>query len=106
MEINFDVPAEDAVLIIAAANRLRLPVVAAGKQLREAGALMSLDIDANESGQRVAAIIDKLLHGAKPADIPVEQPTRFLLAINMKSAKALGIAVPQAMLLRADEVVQ
>ena len=84
----------------------RLPIVAADRDLLEAGALMAFYPNTDDRGRRVAAIVDKILRGAKPADIPIEQPTRFTLLINLNTAKALGITVPQSLLLRADEVIQ
>jgi putative ABC transport system substrate-binding protein len=60
----------------------------------------------SEQYDRVAGFIDRILRGAKPSELPVEQPTRFKLTINLKTAKALGITIPQSLLLRADEVIQ
>ncbi len=84
----------------------RLPIVVPDRDLLEAGALMAFYPNTDDRGRRVAAIVDKILRGAKPADIPIEQPTRFTLLINLKTAEALGITVPQSLLLRADEVIQ
>ena len=67
---------------------------------------MSFEMDTDDQARRVAAIIDKVLRGTRPADIPIEQPTRFELLLNLKAAKALGIEVPQSLLLRANEVIR
>jgi putative ABC transport system substrate-binding protein len=76
------------------------------RELLEAGGLLCYDVSEREHNRRVAALIDKILRGAKPADLPIEQPTKFELVINLKTAKALGVTIPQSLLLRADEVIQ
>jgi len=84
----------------------RLPTIHNLRQFAEAGALMSYGVNFVEVHRRSAAFVDKILKGAAPREMPVEQPTKFELVINLKTAKALGLTVPQALLLRADEVIQ
>ena len=72
----------------------------------EEGGLMSYSADLKDQFRRAAEMVDRILRGAKPADIPVEQPTKFTLALNLATAKALGLTIPQSLLLRADEVIQ
>jgi putative ABC transport system substrate-binding protein len=92
--------------IAALAEKNRLPSIAPFRQYVEAGALMSYGQDFTEHFRRTAAYVDKILKGAKPGDLPIEQPTKFELVINMKTAKALGLSIPQPLLLRADELIQ
>jgi putative ABC transport system substrate-binding protein len=84
----------------------RLPALSQQASVARAGALMSYSASFAERGQVVAAYVDKILKGAKPADLPVQQPTRYQLILNLKTAKAIGLAVPAPLLARADEVIE
>jgi putative tryptophan/tyrosine transport system substrate-binding protein len=84
----------------------RLPLVADQRVFAESGAIATYGVDRNTFFKRPALYVDKILKGAKPSELPVEQPTKFLLVVNLKTAKALGIEVPLTMLYRADEVIE
>jgi putative tryptophan/tyrosine transport system substrate-binding protein len=84
----------------------RLPTILPYRELVEAGGLMSFGPSYEEMHRRAADYVDKILKGAKPADLPVEQPTKFDLRINLKAAKAIGLRIPETFLLRADEVIE
>jgi putative tryptophan/tyrosine transport system substrate-binding protein len=88
------------------AIRQRLPAIVAHRSALTGGALMSYGPDLTENWRKGAIYVAKILNGAKPADLPVEQPTKVELIINLKTAKAIGLTIPQSLLLRADEVIQ
>jgi putative tryptophan/tyrosine transport system substrate-binding protein len=88
------------------AFKSRLPSVFSSREAVEAGGLMSYGADQADIYRRVAYYVDKILKGAKPADLPVEQPTKFELAINLRTAKQIGLTIPQSMLYRADRVIK
>jgi len=92
--------------IIERAANHRLPAIYEWMEFAGSGGLISYGADVCDIYRRAAGFVDKILKGAKPADLPIEQPTRFELVINLKTAKALGLTIPPSLLLRADEVIQ
>jgi putative ABC transport system substrate-binding protein len=92
--------------IVEFAAKRRLPTMLGWKEYVEAGDLMSYGPNRDESYRRIAVLVDKILKGAKPADLPVEQPIRFELVINRKTAKQIGVTIPPNVLARADKVIR
>ena len=92
--------------IVELATSGRLPVLGWVRSVAESGALITYGQNNLDTFRRAAIYVDRVLKGVKPADLPVEQPTKFELVINLKTAKALGLTIPQMLLLRADDVIQ
>src|SRR5215471_1301155 len=92
--------------VVALAAQRRLPAMYSFREFPDSGGLMSFGANVNDIHRRSAVFVNKILKGAKPADLPVEQPTKFELVINLKTAKALGLTIPPSLLARADEVIQ
>jgi putative ABC transport system substrate-binding protein len=88
------------------AERHRLPTVYFAREFVDAGGLMSYAAPLTDLCRRAATYVDKILKGAKPGDLPVEQPTKFELVIHLKTAKALGLTIPPSVLGRADQIIQ
>jgi putative ABC transport system substrate-binding protein len=93
-------------LTVGLALKYRLPSLSTQRSAVQAGILMSYSASLAERGHELASYVDKILKGAKLADLPVQQPSRYELAINLKTAKALGLTVPPALLARADAVIE
>jgi len=92
--------------VIALAAQYRLPAIYERREFVESGGLLSYGSGFRENFERAAALVDKILKGAKPADLPVEQPTRFESVVNLKTAQMLGLTIPPSILARADEVIE
>src|SRR5262249_43768556 len=92
--------------IVGFALKSRLPSVYSSREAVDAGGLMSYGVGFADSYRRVAIYVGKILKRAKPAELPVEQPTKFELVINLKAAKQIGVAIPQSLLYRADKVIK
>jgi putative ABC transport system substrate-binding protein len=92
--------------IVTLAAKNRLPAIYSGKEFVANGGLMSYAADPDEPYRRLALMVDKILKGAKPADLPVEQPTKFELMVNLKTAKQIGLTIPPNVLARADRVIK
>ena len=84
----------------------RLPVIGDGKFSAEAGPLLSYSVDYLDSFRRSTVYMVKILNGARPGDLPIEQPTKFKLVVNMKVARELGLTIPESIMVRADQVIQ
>ena len=94
------------VLTVRLAVKTRIPAMYPGGGFTEVGGLMSYGASIADNSRRAAVYVDKILKGAKPAELPVEQPTKFVLTVNLKTAKALGLKIPQSILFRADRVIE
>ena len=92
--------------IVDLSGKYQLPAIHGHEAFTRAGGLMSYAANSSDLSRRAAVYVDKILKGAKPADLPVEQPTKFKLVVNTKTAKALGLAIPPSLLLRADQVIE
>ena len=87
-------------------SSFRLPAISWSRDYVDDGGLMAYGASLADLGRRAATIVDKILKGARPADLPIEQPTRFELVINLKAAKAFGLTIPPSLRLRADQLIE
>lgn len=92
--------------VVSAVARLRLPAMYGSREAVELGGLMSYAVSIADVFRRSAFFVDRLLQGARPADLPVEQPTSFQLVVNLRTARALGLSLPRALLVRAERVIE
>jgi putative ABC transport system substrate-binding protein len=104
--LNDTMLSDNRIRIADHAVRLRLPTVFGLSEYAEVGGLLVYEANRADRWRRAATYVDKILKGAKPGELPIEQPTKFELAINLKTAKALGLAIPPSLLLRADQVIE
>ncbi len=103
---NDTVTHKNRTLIVELAAKRRLPAAYLSREFVDAGGLMTYGPNYPDLYRRAATLIDRIFKGVKPADLPIEQPTKFELIINLKTAKALGLAIPESFLVRADEVIE
>jgi len=96
----------EARALVARAAKMRVPAVYESRYFVDAGGLMSYGPNFPQMHRRAADYVDKILRGAKPGDLPIEEPTRFELVVNKKTAKAMGLTIPPGILMRADDVIE
>jgi ABC-type uncharacterized transport system substrate-binding protein len=106
MVVPFGVFAAQRRRLVDLALRARLPTISPAREDVEAGMLMSYGESSKEFNRRAAFYVDKIIRGAKPADLPVQQPTRFFLTINRKTADTLGLTMPLELLVQTDEIIE
>ena len=92
--------------IVELAGKSRLPAIYGTREFADAGGLMSFGVNSRDTARQAAGYVDKILKGANPGDLPIEQPTKFELVINLKTAKELGLAIPGSILARADQIIE
>jgi putative ABC transport system substrate-binding protein len=97
---------ENRRLIAELALKSRVPLMSQWSQMVEAGALLSYGPDLNDLFRRASSYVDRILKGARPGDLPIEQPSKYELVLNLRTAKALGLTIPQSLVLRADQVIE